>query len=313
MPEPKKPETEEPYFEITKDKVKVGQWEFEHSDFDVPIEADAEEGGENAAVEGEEVEDAEPVESETKTVPEQEPEEGEESAEEEAEEPEPAEPEKLKFQQKYKGEEYEIELTPQQIANRLQILRSYQEGEKEFWEQKKKVDTFAHIVESEAFQEWVKERRESGEQIPEPVKPSMDDEAMEFEIAKRRDPQVLIQLREWAMDNLTQEQIQILDNNPKVYIKEYDRIVQEMTPPPAPPPKEKVDSKVKEKILKSKEVVKERAAVEKPGVKVEQDPNAATKKRVKYLQRVMREGTPGQADDAALELAELLYFKPYEQ
>jgi hypothetical protein len=93
-------------------------------------------------------------------------------------------------------------------------------------------------------------------------------------------------------------------------MSEYDRIAKEVVAPPKPEPK-KEDPKVREKILQSKEVIKQRAAVEKPGVKTEVDPQVAEKKRIKMLERMMREGNRGQAEQAAEELAYLKYFKPY--
>jgi hypothetical protein len=206
-----------------------------------------------------------------------------------------------------------VELTQEQIANRLQILRSYQENEKEFWENKKKVDIHAKIIESDPYKEWIRERQEAGEQLPIEPAPTPEEEAIMYELEKRRDPQVISVLREWAQDNLTPEQVRILDSNPNVFMSEYDRVAKEVSKvvaPPEPAPK-KEDPKVREKILQSKEVVKQRAAVEKPGVKTEVDPQAADKKRIKMLERMMRQGNKAQAEQAAEELAYLKYFKPY--
>lgn len=320
MAEPEKdtPEKkEEPFFEIKGTKVRIGGVDMDVRELDPYLEPEeAGEGGPNAALEGEEVEEKE--EEAEEEEPEAEPEKPEKQEEQPVEEVPPKEPEqkvpdKLKFQLKFRGEESEVELTQEQIANRLQILRSYQENEKEFWENKKKVDVHARIIDSEPYKEWLRERQEQGEKVPVESEPSVDDQAIQYEIQKRRDPKVISHLREWAMDNLTPEQIQILDSNPKVFMTEYDRIAAEVKkasePPPPPPPK--VDPKVKEQILKAKEVSKERAAVEKPGVKKDVSPESVDKKRIKQLERIMREGRPGEADRAAEELAYIQYFKSY--
>lgn len=320
MPEQEKPEAkeEQPFFEIKGSKVMVGGVEMDIRDLDPFAEVPEGEGGENIHVEGEEFkkEEEEPEKKEEAESEPETPEKQEEKPEETPpKEPEKTEPDKLKFKLKFRGEESEVELSPEQIANRLQILRSYQENEREFWDERKKVAPFAKIVESDGFKQWLRERREEGEQVPEEQEPSREQETIEYELEKRRDPQIVSQLREWAIDNLTPKQFEILNNNPDVYIKEYDRFVEEAKKAQEPPekPVQKVDPKVKEQILKSKEVVKERAAVEKPGVQREVDPQAADKRRIKFLEKMMREGNRGQQEDAAEELAYLTLFKPYQK
>jgi len=303
-----------PFFEVTKDGVvRLGDAEMSLEDFPG-----------NEMIEETELEENKAEEPEPEEEPEVKPDEPvPEEPEQKVEEVPPKEPEqevpadKLKFKQKFRGEEYEVELTSEQIQNRLQILRSYQENEKEFWEKKKKVDVHSHIIDSEPYKEWIRERHEVGEKVPDATPLTYEQEASNYELAKRRDPEVLRNLGEWAMDNLTQEGYEILDSNPKVFMEEYDRAVERMKVPVVPatpePETSKVDPKVEEKLLQAKEVAKARAAVEKPGVKVDVDPLAAGKKRVKFLERVMREGNRGQQDDAADELAYLLYFKDFKK
>lgn len=318
MPDEKKPgeaqPEEQPFFQVKDGKMQLFGGEFDLNDIaggyldvkevetgieDIPAEEEPDEEEKEERVQ--EVEEAEP-----------EPEEEEAEEEEAQEEPEEKEPDKFKFTVEVRGEKREVELTREQIANRLQLLRQRQEDEREFYSQKKRLSAFEKIAESDAFKDWIKERKEAGEEIPqEPVK-SFDQEALEYEIAKRRDPQVLAQLQEWALDTLTREQIEILDTNPTVFMKEYDSIASqikakaEVKPEPK---KEPVDKKVKEKILKSKEVEKQRAAVEKPQASRTEPPaDVARKKRIKHLERVMKHGNKGQSEDAALEYARMMYF-----
>jgi len=67
-----------------------------------------------------------------------------------------------------RGRVESVEYSHKTIGNKLQILRSYQENERELSEQKKKLEPYADILQSDAFREWIIERMMSGERVPDP-------------------------------------------------------------------------------------------------------------------------------------------------
>ena len=57
----------------------------------------------------------------------------------------------------FRGKEYPVDLTHKQIQDRLQILRSYQENESEFWQNSKMLQPYSTIIQTDEFQAFLKE------------------------------------------------------------------------------------------------------------------------------------------------------------
>ena len=259
----------------------------------------------NAVLEGDEVEPEvakEPVEEPVKEVeppkvPDKEP-------------VKPTEPEKLKFKLKFRGKEDEVEYDPSQIQVRLNKLRAFEENEKEFWEQRKKVEPYAPIVESEWFKAKLAEAYESGE-LSKPEEAPAPPSTVQYEVIRRKADQdydaVMESLRDYAR-NLPLEAVKILDSDASVFLSEYDRIATELrskkVEPEKPQKSDKQDPKDVKAKLALKESAKTRAAVAQPGTMGEPpDPNRAVQKRLKELERAIRDpARKNQTVDIAAEM-----------
>ena len=133
-----------------------------------------------------------------------------------------------------------------------------------------------------------------------------------YELAKREgDPdfeKIREKMREYAL-TLPEAAQQILKENYKVFIGEYDRFAalvrkkdKEPEKPVEPP---KVDPAVAKKILASKEVSKAQAVVEKPGVgSPDADPGMEQRKQVAAIRKTAKSGEPG-------AIQRLAYFHMY--
>jgi len=281
MAEDKVPQeqTPAPAWQIKDGKMYIGGTDVTHvlRPRDVPPETEGEnpQPPPDPVVEGEEVKEEEPVEAEPEPEAEPKEEEPEEEAETEEEEPEPIEPGPIKLDLKYKGEEYSEELTPEQIAMKLQRLRFLDETQKETFERKKEIEPYWHLVKSDWFKSKLEEARETGEfEVPKP-EPEPPDEVM-FEIAKREGEEdyfeVLFELQNQAI-RMPERAQRIIDSNPNVFLREYDRVAKEVRSrkesPPEKTEKKKTPPKDVEKKLELKESAKKRAGVTKPGQSVE--------------------------------------------
>lgn len=258
-------------------------------------------------------------------VPEKEPEKVEEKADDPKKEatppdpePEPIkEPEKLKFKLKFRGDEKEVELTPPEIQARLTQLRTFQENEKEWWEQRKEVEPYAEVVKSDWFKAKLAEAYELGE-LTRPVEPETPPSSVQYEVIKRKADsdhgEVMEALREYAR-SLPLDAVKILDSDATVFLSEYDRVASELRKKQVAPPvpeKSKVDAKEVEKKLALKESAKSRATVAQPGTMGEpSDPNRAVQKRLKELERVMRD--PSQASRHLEYAAEMIMLRQQRQ
>jgi len=302
MPEQDKPE-DKPWFEVKDGVVHLGGSTLPLGEFDgvEMIEEEFKEKEEPPEEEPEEV--AEEPEEVPPEEPEQKP---EEVPPKEPEQTVPDEQTKYKVPIKFRGKEEVLELTLKDIANQIQIKKSYEVNSQEMWDQKRKIDTYAHIIDTPQFGEFLKEQTEQGVYQP----PEAPDPVVTYEIKKRQNPDVKDALVQWAEQNLDEEGYKILNTTESVYIKEYDRIAEEVrnaSVRSAPEPSQKVDPKVEEKILQAKEVAKSRAAVEKPGVKKDITPETQRKKHRKTLEKRARAGD----EQALFELGKDLYFTDY--
>mgnify|MGYP003393996752 FL=1 len=244
----------------------------------------------NAVLEGDE------AATEAKQEPVEEPKKEAKAPEKEPDkEPEkPPEAEKLKFKIKFRGKEEEVEYEPTQIQVRLNKLRAFEENEKEFWERNKEVEPHRAIINSDWYKAKIKEAYETGE-LTQPSAPEEASPVAQYELLKRRaEPDygvVMESLREYAL-NLPPEAVRILDSDPTVFLTEYDRVAEKLRKKQVEPPAEveKADSKEVEKKLAEKESAKTRAAVTQPGTMTEpEDANKATAKKMKELERNMRD------------------------
>lgn len=318
MTVPVQPPETPPAFEVKEGKVFIDGIDVTEvarpGEDDAPEEAPADESNkDNAAVEGDE------AEPEDKKAPTEEPKaEAKAPDPEPAKEPEkPAEPDKLKFKLKFRGNEEEVEYEPSQIQVRLNKLRAFEENEKEFWERTKEVEPYKEIVKSDWFKAKLSEAYESGE-LTRPVAPEPAPNSVQYEVIKRKaDPDndaVMGALRDYAR-NLPPEAVKILDSDASVFLSEYDRVakeIREKKPEPKDEVKPKVDPKEVEKRLSLKESAKSRATVAQPGTMGDPpDPNRAVAKRLKELERAMRD--PSQASHNLEYAAEMIMLRQRPQ
>jgi hypothetical protein len=268
----------------------------------------------NATVEGDE------PEPEEKKEPTEEPKEAAKAPEPEPEkEPEkPKEPEKLTFKLKFRGKEEEVAYEPSQIQVRLNKLRAFEENEKEFWEKSKEVGPYAEVVKSDWFKAKLAEAYESGE-LTRPAEPEPPPASVQYEVVKRQaDPDhgdVMEALRDYAR-NLPPEAVRILDSDATVFLSEYDRVAKEVREKKAKPEPEKKEAKPDPKDVAAKLALKEsaksRATVAQPGTMGDPpDPNRAVQKRLKELERLMRD--PSQASRNLEYAAEMIALRQQRQ
>ena len=268
----------------------------------------------NAALEGEAAAEAETTEETEKAEPKKEAE-PETPAEETPAEPEAEvkDPQKLKFKLKFRGDEQEVEYDPDQIQVRLTKLRAFEENEKQFWEKRKEVEPYAHIVKTDWFKEKLREAYESGD-LERPPQPAAIPPVVQYEIVKRQAepdyPEILNALQAYALQ-LPQEAMQLIDANAEVFLTEYDRIAKEVRAKKTAPAKETVPEKAKlspdevKAKLALKEKAKSSAAVTKPGTSTEPvTPQKRWEERKRTLERALR--SESNANRSVMIAAELL-------
>lgn len=222
----------------------------------------------------------------------------------------PSEPEKFNFKIKYRGEGKELSLTKDELIARLQMAEDYQIKTSELARERGEIEPYKPILKSPAFQEWLKEQVESGTFVPPKAAPEPARDAMYEYYRRKADPDfdvVQAELRAYSLA-LPPEAQAILDQDPNVFNREYDRIAQIVrgrkqtaNPDPAPDAKPKVDPEITEKILKSKEVLKDKGIVEKPGTAPDETDDVKWKRREKDLVKALRE-SGGHDMDLAAEL-----------
>ena len=251
----------------------------------VPEDETPQADADNAAVEGNEPETKEPEPTETEEVEEAEPEKPEADSDDTEEEEEEAEesgtPTKIPVKTKFRGREFEEELTPEDIQVRLNRLRAFEENQKEFWDQKKEVEPYAELVKSDWFKRTLNEAYESGE-LTKPTTPPEPPPQVLYEVHRRQaDPDydvVMAELRTYAM-SLPFEAAQLIDSDPNVFLSEYDRFAQQVRSKPKEPteetaeaPKKKTKKEPPEEVKKKlayRESVKDKSKVTKPGTATE--------------------------------------------
>lgn len=253
----------------------------------------------NATLEGEEV----------VPEPEPEPEPAKEEPKDKVPEPEPAkaepappvEPDAFEFKIKHRGQEKDLKLTREQLIAKLQMAEDYNVKTSELAETRRKLEPYLPIVERPEFNQWLSEQYEAGTfekpKAPPPV-PATD----EYEFHRRNaDPDfeaIRSEMRSYAL-TLPERAQALLASDYATFNREYDRFATNYRErKPAPAPVVTVDPKVQEKILQSKEKIKEKAAVEKPGTAPEETGEINWKRQEKELVKRMRAGD----DNAAAEL-----------
>lgn len=245
--------------------------------------------------EGEEPEKEEPEPEKKEEAKEEAPPEKEESEE-------PEEPEKWKFKLKFRGNEEEVEWAHDDVQQRLTKLRAFEENEKEFWEKRREVDPYLHIVKSDWFKEKLKEGYESGE-LEKPVGPPPPPPRVQAELIRRRaEPdydEVVSALLTYALE-MGPEYAKLVDSDAETFLSEYDRVARDKREKrAAAEKKEPVDPKKPtpeelRKELAKKEAAKARATVAKPGTSSE--PVSELKRwesRRRELERALRDPAQG--------------------
>ena len=276
-----------------------------------PLAAEeTQEGEPNVAIEGEktipEGEEEKPLEKSAKEE-EKPPEEGKEQ------EPPPVDP--YEFMLKFRGKEETAKLTKEQITGRLQLLKSYQENEKEFWENAEKFQAYRKIIEAPWFQEVVKEKVQSGEAEITPVVPEAKPEDVigyQLRINEPDFAKVTEAMQEWVVTLPYDQQILVRKSH-GIFNQTYDRfksILQQQSAPAAPTAPNPaaasntqastVDPKTAKAILETKEIRKAQAAVEQPGMaSPDVDAEVKLRKQLTLLKKGMKEGKPGAAERLA--------------
>jgi len=252
-------------------------------------------GGPNAAIEGEQTQE-EPEEAKPEPEP---------PKQEVAPEPEP--PPKveeakletdalLKLKIKVQGEEKEVSLTREELIKRIQLAEDYQRKTARLAEERRKIEPYLHVTQTDAFQTWLAEQQEQG--VFEKPKPEVIDPGLTYQLERRKSEpdydEVMQAMREHAAMLTTSAQY-VLDTHPPTFIAEYDRIASDLRSKRAIPSLEPVkptppDPEVTRKILASKEKAKDVGAVLKPGGSPEEMAEMRHKKAEKALIKRMREG-----------------------
>jgi hypothetical protein len=230
------------------------------------------EGGENAVTESEKAKEAkeEPVSE----VPREEP-------KEEVKPPEEAPPPpELKFKIKRHGQEIDLDLTADQerLKTLVQLGYDYTVKTQELSREKAYVDAHKQILESESFQQFLQGERSEGRFLPEAA-PQVDKAALtEYALRKLDTDFDMVRERMAAIAvSLGPEVEQVVNGDHAAFVRMYDRVANDVRKTSLPPPPQQesppklLDAKVQERILKSKEVLKEKAVVETPGGGQEED------------------------------------------
>ena len=215
------------------------------------------------------------------------------------------------FKIKYAGEEKELKLTDDQLILQLQKAYDYDKKVAKLAEDRRDVEPFKHVLETDWFKQKLQEGIESGE-ISKPAEAPPPPEEAIFELERRKmDPDfenVREAMRNWALTLPVTMQHQ-LDSNVVVFNREYDRIAEKLRAPKtkAPLTLTPKDEKKVDKIIQTKEAAKQNARVEQPGSTSEISADRARQNRVRELKKQMKSGL--HADEAAAEYLLLTKFQ----
>ena len=91
--------------------------------------------------------------------------------------------ETFQFNLRFRGEDYTRFLTLEQVKNQLQILRSYQESEREFWRAQKAMEVHFGIFQTDEFQEFLQEMKGKCPD-PRPPDPALSHKEQEKALAR---------------------------------------------------------------------------------------------------------------------------------
>lgn len=220
----------------------------------------------------------------------------------------PAEDGPVVYKIKHRGQEKELSLTKDQLIARLQMAEDYTVKTSELAAKQRELDPVLHVTKMPAFQEWLKEQRESGA-IETPAAPPQAANTDVFgyytRVAEPEFKDIHADVVGYAL-TLPEPAQNIIATDYATYNRVYDEMkakrnaATKPNAPPAPPPPA-VDPKVQEKILQAKERAKEQAVVEKPGGAAEDTTAADLKKKERALLKQMRQGGIA-GDNAAIEL-----------
>jgi len=181
-------------------------------------------------------------------------------------------------------------------------------------EDRRLVEPFRDVIDTEWFKEKLKEGVESGEiKQPRVIEHAPEDAIYELE-RRKLDPDfenVRAAMRSWSITLPPTMQVQ-LDSNVVVFNKEYDRIAGILREKRVNKPLTTLEKKKVDKIIEKKEAAKDLARTIDAGVGVEVNPGAAKDKRVRDLKRIMKDGRVGDRDSAAAEYLLLTAFSKDE-
>ena len=188
-------------------------------------------------------------------------------------EPETPKPEALKFKIKRFGQEIDLDLTADQerLKTLVQCGYDYDERRKELDKEKAFIRANRQILESDRFKEFLSNEQSEGRFVPEPPQPVDRTGLTEYAIRKL-DPDfdVIREKMAAVAIDLGDDIRSVVDSDHSAFVRLYDRIATDVRTKPAPAPQPakptpNADTKVQEKILKSKEVMREKAVIEPPG------------------------------------------------
>ena len=248
---------------------------------EVPIEDDASEGKENAAVEGESAVPAPPPLAPVDTPPAPEP---------------PKIPEKQKYKLMVRGEMKEKEYSNDEIVARLQMAESYDLRNDELRKKHKEIEPFLHVFERPDFKEWLETKVQVGEITPpSPPPPPAGDEVVRYRL-RTQDPEfseIKSQMIAWAA-TLPDNEAEIINTNYRAFNEAYDHFKATRQKPTGVVTTQPLIAEHKreiDKVIAQKEVVKQQARVEPPGgAPVEVDQSKEWQKVDRQLQRAVQSG-----------------------
>lgn len=221
--------------------------------------------------------------------------------------------EKYKF--KVYGEDRELDLPkglPKDVLSRIQAGLAADQRFKEAAALEAEVEPFRHVLKTQVFKEWLDEQvKENPELAPKAPPAPQPEDVVAYRVRARDEDfeEIRSAMEEWATSSLSSFEQKAIRTNYRVFNETYDRFARGIRearasappkPAPATPTAQPTDPKTREKIIQAKEVHKEAAKVEKPGVATEEDAaQARFNKHVKELHKILRTGTTAERQEAA--------------
>jgi len=210
---------------------------------------------------------------------------------------------KNKYKIKYNGEEKELELDEGELITKLQKAEDYDKKMAKLAEDRRLVEPFRNVIDTEWFKTKLAEGIESGE-IEQPRQSEAPSEDAIFGLEKRKlDPdfsRVQEAMRNWAATLPVTMQVQ-LDSNVVVFNNEYDRIANILREKKQNKTLNLTERKAVDKIIANKEKSKASARLEGAGMESEIPEGNVKARKLKDLKKIMKDGRPAQRDLAAAE------------